>query len=78
MPITCVTLLLRYVGEKEISHIGKNNGNLDLLCEKSICNKAYQNLYFMVIKFINTNELLENLVLVVGSKDSRTLYKGWI
>ena len=29
---------------------------------------AYQNLYFMVIKSINSNELLENLILVIDSK----------
>ena len=32
----------------------------------------------MVIKSINSNELLENLILVINSKDSKTLYKGWI
>ena len=32
------------------------------------CNKAYQNLYFMVTLFINLNELLENLILVINSK----------
>ena len=35
---------------------------------KTCLNKAYQNLYFMVIKFINSNELLENLILVINSK----------
>ena len=35
---------------------------------KLFCNKAYQNLYFMVILFINSNELLENLILVIDSK----------
>ena len=35
---------------------------------KLFYNKAYQNLYFMVIKFINSNELLENLILVINSK----------
>ena len=35
---------------------------------KLFCNKAHQNLYFMVIKFINSNELLENLILVINSK----------
>ena len=35
---------------------------------KLFCNKAYQNLYFMVIVFINSNELLENLILVINSK----------
>ena len=45
---------------------------------KFFCNKAYQNLYFMLIKFINSNELLVNLILVINSKDSKTLYKGWI
>ena len=29
---------------------------------KLFCNKAYQNLYFMVILFINSNELLEDLI----------------
>ena len=29
---------------------------------KLFCNKAYQNLYFMVNKFINSNELLESLI----------------
>ena len=31
-------------------------------------NKAYQNLYFMVIKFINSNELLETLIFVINSE----------
>ena len=35
---------------------------------KLFCNKAYQNLYFMVIWFINSNELLENLISVINSK----------
>ena len=35
---------------------------------KLFCNKAYKNLYFMVIQFINSNELLENLILVINSK----------
>ena len=35
---------------------------------KLFCNKAYLNLYFMVIWFINSNELLENLILVINSK----------
>ena len=36
--------------------------------KKIFCNKAYQSLYFMVIYFINSNELLENLILVINSK----------
>ena len=35
---------------------------------KNFCNKAYQNLYFTVIWFISSNELLENLILVINSK----------
>ena len=35
---------------------------------KLFCNKADQNLYLMVIEFINSNELLENLILVINSK----------
>ena len=35
---------------------------------KLFCNKAYQNLNFMVIWSINSNELLENLILVINSK----------
>ena len=35
---------------------------------KLFCNKAYQNLYSMVIKIINSNELLENIILVINSK----------
>ena len=35
---------------------------------KHFCNKAYQNLYFMVIKFINSNELSETLIIVINSK----------
>ena len=42
-----------------------SNDNIGL---KLFCNKAYQNLYFMVIWFINSNELLENLILVINSK----------
>ena len=36
--------------------------------KKLFCSKAYQNLYFMVIQFINSNELLETLILVIDSK----------
>ena len=35
---------------------------------KLFCIQAYQNLYFMVILFINLNELLGNLILVINSK----------
>ena len=35
---------------------------------KLFCNKAYQNLYFMVIYFINSNTLLKNLFLVINLK----------
>ena len=34
----------------------------DLVVNKLFCNKAYQNLYFMVIKFINLKIFLESLV----------------
>ena len=36
------------------------------------CNRAYQNIYFMVIylNFINSKELLEALILVIDSKRS--------
>ena len=45
---------------------------------KLFCNRAYQNLYFMVIKFINSKELLENLILVINSKSYIMLYKSCI
>ena len=35
---------------------------------KIVHNKAYQNLYFMIIYFINSNQLLDNLILVINSK----------
>ena len=33
---------------------------------KRFRNRAYQNLYFMVIKFINSKELLENQIIVIN------------
>ena len=35
---------------------------------KSLLQQAYQSLYFMMILFINSKELLENLILVINSK----------
>ena len=38
------------------------------ICLKLFCNKAYQNLYFMVFKFINLKLLLESQVSVINLK----------
>ena len=35
---------------------------------KTLLQQAYQSLYFMMILFINSKELLENLILVINSK----------
>ena len=46
---------------------------------KLLCNSTYHNLYFMVIKVINSKELLENLILVIDSKRlSNVIKKSWI
>ena len=39
------------------------------------CNRTYQNLYCMVIKFINSKELLGNLFLVINSKRLSSVIK---
>ena len=36
--------------------------------ELIVCKKGYQNLYFMVIWFVDSNELLERLILVINPK----------
>ena len=36
------------------------------ICLKTLSQQAYRNLYFMVIQFINSKEMLENLILVIN------------
>ena len=45
---------------------------------KVYCNRAYQNLYLMAIKFIYSKVLLENLILVINSKRLSNVIKSWI